>query len=127
MATWQDLAYDSLHAARELRAANRFRSSVSRSYYAAYAGLTHVLSGCPNIRFTRGRQNPSHEQLPRLISGYLDGPVSAGKHSQDLKHWIRCLRKFREEADYAPRAQIGMREAVNALRIAHAILLRLGM
>ena len=44
MATWQEIGQDNFRAGRELIEAKRYRSSVSRFYYAAFSVLTHELA-----------------------------------------------------------------------------------
>ncbi len=67
--TWTAMARENLVAAKSLSADARWRSAVSRAYYAAYCVVTGELAGRAN--FPRGRQNPSHDQLPKLIMNYL--------------------------------------------------------
>ena len=70
LATWQDLSIDSWHAAQNLFHEGRWRSSISRSYYAAYAAVTAELVA-RRVTFPRGRGNPDHETLHRYIRDNL--------------------------------------------------------
>lgn len=119
--TWEELSRDAIRAAKLLRNEGRWRSSVSRSYYAAYAAVTSRLSPAD---FSRGWKNPSHSSLPDRIDG-VSSLSQGSKHA--LKRTLRILRKLREDADYRPRAVIQEAEAVDALRNASQVLTILGI
>jgi hypothetical protein len=59
MATWADMSRESFQAARLAMAHECYRSSVSRSYYSAYAAVaqTFVERG---LMFAMNREGPGH-------------------------------------------------------------------
>ncbi|HMV47892.1 MAG TPA: DUF4258 domain-containing protein [Blastocatellia bacterium] len=66
MATWAELSRESLQAARSLAREGFWRSSINRSYYAAYCAVTgELVKRCVSV--VRGWNNPAHEQLPKGI------------------------------------------------------------
>jgi uncharacterized protein (UPF0332 family) len=79
-----------------LARAEHWRSSVSRSYYAAYSAVTSRLNE-RGVSFPHGWNNPGHEQLPNLILHNLTLPINIRRR---LKQWIEFLRNAREDADY---------------------------
>ena len=117
MATWEEMSRDSIVAARELMTAGRIRSSVSRSYYAAYAALTGALIR-RGVQFGRGGNNPPHEQLPRLILANLSQPEF---RRRQLAAALRRLREARVAADYMPAPEVDASQARDALRDASGI------
>jgi hypothetical protein len=66
-----------------------WRSSVSRSYYAAYCAVTSELVG-RGVSFPHGRKNPGHEQLPNLVLHNLTLPMNVRRQ---LKRWINFFAK----------------------------------
>jgi uncharacterized protein (UPF0332 family) len=118
LATWQELSLDSLRVAKKLLDEGHLRSSVSRSYYAGYAAVTSKLVG-RGVTFARGWSNPSHEQLPALIS-------NSGVYSLNIRRRInraiRRLRLAREDADYRPGLHGDRGIALNAVRDASVIV-----
>jgi hypothetical protein len=72
MATWEDVGTSVLDDAIYLYDATRYRSAVSRFYYAVFAALTGELTrrnAAPD--FNQGRQTPSHAQVADLIDVYI--------------------------------------------------------
>jgi Uncharacterized conserved protein related to C-terminal domain of eukaryotic chaperone, SACSIN len=121
MATWQEMSIDCRDAAKDLLAANRYRSSISRSYYAAYCAVTGALEGV--VDFAHAGNNPAHEVLANLILNNLyDTPE---RTRRDLRQAVSRLWKVRVEADYIPSAYIDRSIAVNAFRDANRVLLAL--
>jgi uncharacterized protein (UPF0332 family) len=122
LATWRELSQDSLEAAKTLVSEGRLRSSISRSYYAAYCALTSDLV-TRGIRFTHGWNNPAHQQLPDLAARNLVLPPSARRRVTKL---IRLLRYAREDAVYRPGITVDRTLALNCLRDAIALMQDLG-
>ena len=113
METWRQLSEDSLQAAETLLQDGRYRSCVSRAYYAAYCAATHEIVQ-KLTTFSYGRNNPSHELLPTYIQNNLT--ISRTKKDA-VDTYIRLLRFYREDADYRPQAtvdQLTARECVRA-------------
>ncbi len=70
MATWQKIGQDSFDAAQMLYEQQRYRSSVSRSYYAAFSVITHILVET-GVRFGGLQETPTHQSVPKLMKQYL--------------------------------------------------------
>ncbi len=117
------MSQDNRAAARELLVAERFRSSISRSFYAAYCAMTDALA--PGVSFGHGGNNPAHGDLPNLIVSNLGG-LPEGKRRAVRQALLR-LWKQRVDADYVPAAFIDRNMAVNALRDANRIITTLGV
>lgn len=98
MNTWLEMSRDNSAAAHSLLVAKRFRSSVSRSYYAAYAGVTHLLGG--KVTYPSGRSNPSHESILGHIMNSLPGLAPGQRRT--LRTDYSVLLKARIDADYKP-------------------------
>ena len=115
------MASESLRASRKL-ASECPRSSVSRAYYAAYAAVTQALPR--TTTFPQNRNNPSHEQLPALVTvlGSLDR-----RNRRNVRQALSRLRNQREDADYRPRVGIDLAVAKDAVRDASLVLSILGM
>jgi uncharacterized protein (UPF0332 family) len=116
--TWRELSLDSLLAAQVLLAAGHLRSSVSRSYYAAYCAISSELAR-RGVSFARGWANPSHEQLPALVRNAL---VLSPNTRRQLNQAIRRLRTARENADYRPGVLVDRADAIAAVRDALMIV-----
>jgi uncharacterized protein (UPF0332 family) len=108
VATWGEMSRDSLLAAHRLLAEGHLRSSVSRSYYAAYSSISGALVR-RGVAFAHGWNNPSHEQVAALVRNGLALP--SGLRRQ-VNQAIRRLRVAREGADYHPGATIDRALAV---------------
>ena len=96
MATWQEIGIDNFRAGRELLDAKRYRSSVSRFYYAAFSVLTHELS-IAGADFGEDQETPSHKGLPKLLKLHLRLPV---KQKAEAIAITRRLYAARINADY---------------------------
>ena len=127
MADWSDLARDSLQAANEWLSTSRYRSCVSRAYYAAYAAVTSELTCVKGIAetFYYESNNPSHSQVIGLLDqlkqrGYSDPQI------RHLKQAVRVLRRRREEAVYAPHYALDRNAARLCRRQADYVVTMLG-
>ena len=123
MATWEEMSGDCLSAARKLLDEGYLRSSVNRSYYAAYCAVTRVLVA-RNVSFPHGWNNPAHNQLPALI---LHHTVLPFNRRYEVNKALRRLRKWREDADYRPGASLERGDAINSLRDAVFVVRTLGV
>lgn len=123
VATWQELSLECLRAAKMLAGEGYWRSSVNRSYYAAYCAVTSELVA-RGVRFARGWNNPPHEQLLNLITHNLSLPLNVRRR---LRKFIRLLRHAREDADYRPGASVDRATALNCIRSAVLVLRDLGV
>ena len=117
METCRQLSEDSLSAAKTLLREGNYRSSVSRSYYAAYCAATYEIT--QNLTtFPNGWNNPPHEKVPEYVQNNLAiSPVS----KKTIKRLILVLRRFREDADYKPYRQVGIQDARDCVRNAQRI------
>jgi uncharacterized protein (UPF0332 family) len=102
VATWRELSLDSLQAAQKLLVEGHWRSSVSRSYYAAYCAVSDQLVQ-RGVRFAHGWNNPTHDQVSALIRSGLALPLSTRRQ---LGRAVRRLRTARENADYRPGLEV---------------------
>lgn len=112
------MSLDSRTAAKDLLVAQRFRSSISRAYYAAYCAITGALAA--GVTFGYGGNNPAHGDLPNLIVSNLGGLPEAKRRA--VRQSLLRLWKQRVDADYVPGAFIDRNMALNALRDANRIL-----
>ncbi len=121
MATWRELSLECRTAAKNLLTDGCFRSSINRSYYAAYAALSSKLEG--KIIYKEGRNNPAHADLSTYILHNLDSLSRATRF--ELTKAMGRLWKARVIADYVPPTFVDRNIAVNALRDVNTILLAL--
>lgn len=118
MATWRELSLDNLEASKALLAGEYWRSSISRSYYAAYCAVSQRLAE-KGVRFARGWNNPAHDQLLALIRNGLTLPPQA-RHPMAAA--LRRLRLARESADYRPGYPVEKALALASYRDAGLVL-----
>jgi hypothetical protein len=121
MGTWSELSLECRRAAKDLLTEDCLRSSINRSYYAAYAALSSKLEG--KVIYKEGRDNPAHADLPAYILCNLD--TLSRQTRFDLVKAVGRLWKARVIADYIPAAYIDRSIALNALRDANTVLLTL--
>lgn len=105
------MSLDSLEAAKKLLAAGRWRSSLSRAYYAVYARVTAELAG--KASFAVGREGPSHDDLPDLLFDYLTRLSPRDRWS--YPRTVAFMYQSRVSADYKPSQTIGEAEARHAV------------
>lgn len=106
------MARENRAVAKDLRGEEKFRSSISRSYYAAYCAVTSVLAD--SITFGYGGNNPTHNELPNFIMSNLGGISMDERHK--IRKAVAKLFKARTDADYVPTASVGQDEAFSAVR-----------
>ena len=99
MPTWQEIGIENFQAGRELLDGGRYRSSVSRFYYAAFCVLTHELS-LVGVDFGGDQETPNHKALPKLIRQHLT--LSVGQKAEVVAT-VRRLYSARISADYQRR------------------------
>ena len=108
---WNEMARDSYQAANELFDSRRWRSAVSRAYYAAYAVATAAALRDGQSMPARG--NPGHEQLQNMT---LQGLHSLGHgHRSAAYAMLSTLFWLRVMADYGVGYRVDRSDAVNAL------------
>ena len=117
METWQQLSEDALRAAEVLLREGHYRSSVSRSYYAAYCAATNEIVK-KLTTFSYGWKNPSHEKVPTYVQSNLTLPQTK---KDTISTLINTLRLSREDADYRPQVEVDEQIAHNCVRDAAAV------
>ncbi len=95
----------------------RYRSCVSRAYYAAYCAATHEIIQ-KLTTFSHGYKNPSHEKVPTYVQNNLT--ISQAKKDA-VSTLVNTLRLFREDADYRPQVLVDEQIARDCVRDATAI------
>ncbi len=111
--TWRETARDSRSAAYELAQNRRWRSCVSRAYYAVYAEATYALLRA-GVQMPSSRGNPGHRELPNLV-GYRLTSLPLQKRWA-LSGIISKLRGFRVISDYNPSLNLDETVAKSAMR-----------
>lgn len=122
---WLDLARDARHSANRLLTDDRFRSCLSRAYYAAYSKVTHTLAATPGITFANRREGPNHPGelgtggIRRLIETSM--PNMQRDRRIKLSELVGRLYTLRVDADYKPSATVKARDARAAVSIMNTI------
>src|SRR2546430_651925 len=112
MSTWTEMAKDNRLAANEARAEQRWRTCVSRAYYAVYSELSELLLR-QHVTMPAGRANPRHERLRNMVEANL----KQFSHPQrvQLAGAVRRLYRLRVMADDMPQVAVEHQEAKLAL------------
>lgn len=119
---WREVAQDSRNAANEL-VRTRYRSWLSRAYYAAYAKVTDLLiqKGVPMFDGREGPDHPGHlptgeakhKGIRQLIVEKLDQwDLPKRRALSELVGELYTLRLF---ADYRPSQEVGAGDAREAV------------
>jgi uncharacterized protein (UPF0332 family) len=108
------MARDSLEAARVLLANKHWRSSVSRSYYSAFAAMTAAVES--NASFPSGRDAPAHATMPALIRNYLSQLRIVERRR--LMSDVRELYENRITADYRVSRTVNRETALRSVLLA---------
>lgn len=124
MASWADMALDSLAAAKGLRAGGHVRSCLSRAYYSAYAAVTAEL---PRDSIgSAGRSNPTHLQLAKMAKHNLDPARFGEPVRRDVARRLRRLQSLRIAADYDPEGSLDVSDAAESVMNAEWIVRTVG-
>ena len=124
MTTWHEVSRDARQAANEL-VESRFRSCLSRAYYAVYSKVTHELAAAPNIAFRKDREGPDHPGetgtggIRRLIETSMPGMSQQRRHK--LSERVGALYTLRLYADYRPSIGIDARDAREAITMMNKV------
>jgi uncharacterized protein (UPF0332 family) len=119
--TWKEISRENLIAAKSLALDSRWRSSVSRAYYAAYAMVASELEGL--AQYPKGRFGPSHDLLPQLVMTYLtEIRIFERRKVSTAAHRLYIQRI---NADYKPMEIVAADEARSAIRDSVLILRRI--
>ena len=100
---WVAMAQESARAGAAARDAGYFRSSVSRSYYAAYQAMSALLlyrKLRPPQRAAERRESWSHAAVPELIREHLAALVPGKAVRNDMAQRVAALYRMRISADY---------------------------
>lgn len=76
MTTWADLAKDNTLAAYETFDSHRWRTCISRAYFAIYSAATDTVLEL-GVSMPAGRTNPRHDRLANLVGHNLTGMAYA--------------------------------------------------
>lgn len=122
--TWHEMSVDCRRAAQHLLDKECLRSSISRSYYAAYAAVASKLDKA-KVSYPAGRGNPRHADMLRYIQNSMRS-LSADER-RSVRRIFRYLWLSRVEADYIPSASFDRNNALNALRNAKQVMRIMGL
>ena len=111
-----------MKAATKLLNEEHLRSCVSRAYYSAYCAVAGELIK-QGVTFSRGWNNPAHDQLPELILHNTNLPCNL---RFQLNKALRRLRRGREDADYRPHVPVERPDAIRFLHDAGFVVRALG-
>ena len=117
MATWKEISIDNLLAAQNLFEKGRYRSCISRAYYAAYCAATNEIV-MKVTTFPYGWKNPPPQKVPDFILFNLS--ISQAK-KENVSKLIIQLREAREDADYRPNKLVDETTALDCIRDASTI------
>lgn len=128
MVTWYDVASDSRKAANEL-VRTRYRSCLSRAYYAAYAKVTHLLvqKGAPMPDGREGPHHPGHLPTGRakhkgirqlIVEKLTELDVAKRRALSELIGELYTLRLY---GDYRPSQEIDAAEAREAVSMMNTV------
>ena len=123
--TWLELARESRTVASRLVVEERFRSSMSRAYYAAYAKVTHELVFTARLTMPTDREGPNHPG--KLGSGGIRRMIEAAMPNMQPYKWLKLseligrLYTLRVDADYKPSVDIESRDAREAISIMNTV------
>jgi len=116
--SWRAVAQDRLEAAGELLPSRRWRSVISRAYYAAYARISGALREV-GFAMPTGREGPSHGQIAEIVENNLS--TVRREDRRLVSGRIRRLYNLRVMADYRPSTLVDNGEAREALRLMHDV------
>lgn len=111
------MAIDNLEAAHELKKGGRFRSAVSRAYYAAFAA-GHALGLHAGAKPRASEQTWEHARLPNVVHQCLL-PVVRDRHlALSVKQYLVECRRLRVQSDYIPLSVVDRQTVDKALHLA---------
>jgi uncharacterized protein (UPF0332 family) len=118
--SWEKRSGRALQSARLLLDAGDYFGCANRAYYAAYQAATSVcVAHGDEANFPTDWNNPTHEQLPGLISN--NGTLSSTTRREVRTH-LRFLRQIREDADYRPGKTVNREISERCVRFAATVL-----
>lgn len=111
--TWDEIGRDSLMSGRELLAAGRFRSSVSRSYYAGFSVVVGRI--LPHVKLPPRMMTPRHDELPSAVKKHLRKLYP--KDQRMIARLLLQLYRARIASDYDASRNIEEGDALDAARM----------
>lgn len=130
MATWADMSRESFRAARLAMAHACFRSSVSRSYHAAYAAVAQALVD-RGLAFAGDREGPAHHDLRDMVEANIGSLRGARRmraaEKKQVKAALNLLYENRLDADYRPSRTVEEEAARNSLAAASQVTGKFGL
>lgn len=127
MANWKDIAIDNFRSAVTLFDAKRYRSAVSRFYYAAFIATTYeLIQRGATPQFRDGRPTPAHTQI--RDSQFLDLHFAQFTEERriNFRKTIAELYRDRIAADYSD-LRVDREAAKDAHRRAENVFRYLGI
>lgn len=117
--TWLELARDARYAANVLLTQERFRSCMSRAYYAAYSKVAHELVATAGLAMPANREGPHHTGRRGAIRPMIETsmPNMSPQKRVKLSELIGRLYTLRIEADYRPSVNVTSHDARDAVSI----------
>lgn len=125
MADWRDVGIENYKVAVELFERRRYRSAVSRFYYAAFSLITYeLIQRSAAADFTQGRDTPGHGQLPRLVETWF--VHFSEERRAHFARRVADLYRDRVAADYSL-LRVDRMAAKEAFRLTESIFRYLGV
>ena len=118
MSTWDGMSRENLASAKKLLVEGYYRKCTSCGYCSVYSAITSELMNNKSS-FALGWNNPSHEQVPKLI--LMSASFDLGDRCKIRKH-VMLLRQWREDADYRPHKTFDKHRALEAIIYAQRVI-----
>jgi uncharacterized protein (UPF0332 family) len=120
---WDAIGRDSLEAGRLLFKEGRWRSSISRSYYAAFSVVVgRVL---PHVKLPPRMMTPRHNALPKQVMKHLTRLYP--KQQRLVSGMLVRLYRARIRADDNAPKNVEREDALASIRMAAAVMKLLGV
>jgi uncharacterized protein (UPF0332 family) len=117
MASWKEIGAENIEGAKMLLADAKYRSAVSRAYYAAFSSVNDVFD---RGGFMNGLRTPSHRSIPRPIQ-HTFSRLTLPRRKQMVADYRR-LYALRLGADYERGTTVNKQTALLGVRLASAII-----
>jgi uncharacterized protein (UPF0332 family) len=120
---WDAIGQDSLKAGRSLFEEGRWRSSISRSYYAAFSVVVGRI--LPHVKLPPRMMTSRHDTLPKQVMKHLTRLYP--KTQRTISGPLVRLYRERIRADYNAAKELTRAGALAAVRMAAAVMKLLGV
>ena len=117
--TWKNLSTDSYDAALSLLESERWRSAMSRAYYAVYSRAAALLAA-QGVTMPGKYEVPHHANIAAMIVDHLTHLGDRGFRLK-IASMVTALYEARVRADYRPSDPVDVRRARTALRLMHEL------